>query len=379
MLFRRKQKKPGHGGSTAAQGAGSNLSAGTTHEVSDRDILHRLASQASKMPQQHYDGARQSVIEGQHLAGEGGNERPVQESGHAAAGQDYAAGGPSEGNAFIGQEKSSSAEDENTGQAGTGREQRPSFAVRFWRRLRGISAALAGLAVFAGCLFLVYQGSIAIYDWMHTSDTFVTRHIDVTGNVRLSRDVLLRLAGIKEGDNVFSLSVTEMERRLRETPWVEDVSVQRLLPDRFVLRIHERMPSFWVRIQDKLYYANEKGEPIAPVESSNFMSLPLLRVDPGCEDALPYLARIWRDLRSGTLPVEPGAVATVDVTPSNGIDVFFEDREMRLSISPDDWEGNLTRIGMTFGDLARRRELPRVREIRASGGRVWVVLRSAVQ
>ena len=373
MLFRRKNKKPRKGDSAAAHGAGSNPSARTTQEFSDRDILNRLASQASKMLQQHYDGARQSVIEGQHLAGEGGNERPVQESGHAAAGEH-------EGNAFIAQEKSSIAEEEKAGhEAEAGRAAHVSAAVRFWRRLKGMTAVLAGLSVFAGCLFLVYQGSIAIYDWMHTSDTFVTRHIDVTGNVRLSRDVLLRLAGIKEGDNVFALSVTEMERRLRETPWVEDVSVQRLLPDRFVLRIHERMPSFWVRIQDKLYYANEKGEPIAPVESSNFMSLPLLRVDPGCEDALPYLARIWRDLRSGTLPVEPGAVATVDVTPSNGIDVFFEDREMRLSISPDDWEGNLTRIGMTFGDLARRSELSRVREIRASGGHVWVVLRSAAQ
>ncbi len=376
MLFRRKHKNPHSGGSTAAQGAGDNLSARTTQEFSDRDILTRLASQASKMPQQHYDGARQSVIEEQHVAGEGGNERPVRDHDHVAGGD--------EGNAFIGQDKSGSAEADNTGhEAETGREtgkaQHVSFVVRFWRRLSGMTAVLAGLAVFAGCLFLVYQGSIAIYDWMHTSDTFVTRHIDVTGNVRLSRDVLLRLAGIKEGDNVFSLSVTEMERRLRDTPWVEDVSVQRLLPDRFVLRIHERMPSFWVRIQDKLYYANEKGEPIAPVESDNFMSLPLLRVEPGCDDALPYLVRIWRDLRSGTLPVEPGAVATVDVTPSNGIDVFFEDREMRLSISPDDWEGNLTRIGMTFGDLARRRELSRVRELRASGGRVWVVLRSATQ
>ena len=373
MLFGRKNKKPRKGDSAAAHGAGSNPGARTTQEFSDRDILNRLASQASKMLQQHYDGARQSVIEGQHLAGEGGNERPVQESGHAAAGEH-------EGNAFIAQEKSSIAEEENAGhEAEAGRAAHVSAAVCFWRRLKGMTAVLAGLSVFAGCLFLVYQGSIGIYDWMHTSDTFVTRHIDVTGNVRLSRDVLLRLAGIKEGDNVFALSVTEMERRLRETPWVEDVSVQRLLPDRFVLRIHERMPSFWVRIQDKLYYANEKGEPIAPVESSNFMSLPLLRVDPGCEDALPYLARIWRDLRSGTLPVEPGSVATVDVTPSNGIDVFFEDREMRLSISPDDWEGNLTRIGMTFGDLARRRELSRVREIRASGGHVWVVLRSAAQ
>ncbi len=373
MLFLKKHKKPrnGNGGSAAAQGAGDNLSARTTHEVSDRDILNRLASQATKMPQQHFDGQRQSVIEGQHIAGDGGNERPVHDYAHAA--------GENGGNAFIAQEQGSREEEKAGHEAEAGREERISPVGRIFRRLKGMTAVLAGIAVLAGCLFLVYEGSIAIYDWMHTSDTFVTRHIDVTGNVRLSRDVLLRLAGIKEGDNVFSLSVTEMERRLRETPWVEDVSVQRLLPDRFVLRIHERMPSFWVRIQDKLYYANERGEPIAPVESDNFMSLPVLRVDPGCEDALPYLARIWRDLRSGTLPVEPGAVATVDVTPSNGIDVFFEDREMRLSISPDDWEGNLTRIGMTFGDLARRRELSRVREIRASGGHVWVVLRSVAQ
>ncbi len=372
MLFGKRNKKPRKGAGAAAHGAGdSHLSARTSHEVSDRDILNRLVSQASKMPQQHFEGTRQSVIEAQNIADEGGNERPVQESGHAAD-VDTA------GNTFIGTEKDGAgAETEKAAPAP--RPARVSFAVRFWQRLRRMTAVIAGTCLFAGCLFLIYKGSIAIYDWMHTSDTFVTRHIDITGNVRLSREALLHLAGIQEGDNIFAVSVTEMERRLRDTPWVEDVSVQRLLPDRFVLRIHERMPSFWVRIQDKLYYANEKGDPIAPVESDNFMSLPVLRVEPGCEDALPYLARIWRDLRSGTLPVEPGAVATVDVTPSNGIDVFFEDREMRLSISPDDWEGNLTRIGMTFGDLARRRELSRVREIRASGGRVWVVLRSVAQ
>ncbi len=371
MLFGKRNKKSRKEAGAAAQGAGdSHLGAHASHEVSDRDILNRLVIQASKRPQQNYEGSRQSVIEAQNVADEGGNERPV----HEPAG---AAGEPG-GNTFLGAEQDSSHTEAEQA-APAARTARVSFVVRFCQRLKSMAAVIAGAAVFAGSMFLIYKGSIAIYDWMHTSDTFVTRHIDITGNVRLSRDALLHLAGIQEGDNIFAVSVTEMERRLRDTPWVEDVSVQRLLPDRFVLRIHERMPSFWVRIQDKLYYANEKGDPIAPVESDNFMSLPVLRVEPGCEDALPYLARIWRDLRSGTLPVEPGAVATVDVTPSNGIDVFFEDREMRLSISPDDWEGNLSRIGMTFGDLARRRELSRVREIRASGGRVWVVLRSTAQ
>ena len=48
-------------------------------------------------------------------------------------------------------------------------------------------------------------------------------------------------------------------------------------------------------------------------------------------------------------------------------------REMRLSIATDDWEGNLSRLGMALGDLARRHELGGVREARAVDGNVWVI------
>lgn len=376
LLFRRKRKQGKRSAAAPAPDAGQNAygsrEAQASYEVSDRDILNGIAAQASRSVQRD-QGPRQSVIESQHVRDDGGNFKPQAGTSGEVYGQNLS-------NAYLGEE--AERQEDQEGAAGVQEEPKPKrlgLLGRLRQRLTGAAVVFAGLGIFAAAFFIVYQGSICVYEWMHTSETFVTKHIDITGNVRLSRDMLLHLAGVKEGDNIFSVSVTEMERKLRETPWVQDVSVQRILPDRFVLRVHERMPSFWVRINDRLYYANETGEPIAPVESDNFMALPLLRVVPGCEEALPYLARIWRDLRSGTLPVEPGAVATVDVTPSNGIDMFFEDREMRLSVSPDDWEGNLTRIGMTFGDLASRRELARVREIRASGGSVWVVLRSQGQ
>lgn len=47
---------------------------------------------------------------------------------------------------------------------------------------------------------------------------------------------------------------------------------------------------------------------------------------------------------------------------------------MRLSIATDDWTGNLARIGLTLGDLARRHELKNVREVRSVNGSVWVTL-----
>ncbi|MDO5536670.1 MAG: FtsQ-type POTRA domain-containing protein [Desulfovibrionaceae bacterium] len=388
FLKRRRGAQERAGEGEAREAGAARPQPAKPRHVSDRDILAGLAAQSTERARTQLSGLRQNVAADRNVRLPRDPD-PAARTGEAVE--------PPRGNTLIRQPANSASAPSGQAPAGSaGAAQtaegaqagpadfefepaRPPLAARAARRLRTPFFALCGLAFFVGCLAGVYKGSLWLYDWIHTSDTFVTRHIDITGNVRLNRAMILNLAGLEEGANAFSVSVADMERRLRETPWVEDVSVQRILPDRFVIRVQERMPSFWIRRENRLYYANEKGEPIAPVESENFMSLPILTVDPGCEDALPYLARVWKDLRSGALPLEPGAVATVDVSPSRGIDLFFEDREMRLSLSPDDWEGNFARLGVTFGDLARRRELARVQELRAADGRVWVVLRSAAQ
>lgn len=241
----------------------------------------------------------------------------------------------------------------------------PSF-----KSMAAFVLAMAGLAIAA---VGIGSASLWLYNKAVTSDFFTTRHIDVTGNTRLSRDLVLRYAGLSEGVNSLQVNIADVERNLRDTPWVEDVSVKRLLPDRFVIKLKERMPSFWVRKSGDLYYANEAGEAIAPVESENFLSLPTLRVLPGGEEAVPYLGRFLKDLHNGSFPIEAGGIAQVTVSPSSGIEVYLEDREMRLSIATDDWEGNLARLGIALGDLARRRELGNVREMRAVNGSVWVI------
>jgi len=105
----------------------------------------------------------------------------------------------------------------------------------------------------------------------------------------------------------------------------------------------------------------------------------MLTIESGGEDAIPYLSRLMKDMRSGALPIEVGAIATVDVSPSKGVEIYLEDREMRLSLAPDDWEGNLSRLGVAIGDLARRRELGMVQEARAADGSVWVSLRQQLR
>ena len=270
------------------------------------------------------------------------------------------------------------------GNTGGGMARMARFRVgRHWQShfggLKTVAAVFCLLAAACAVLAGVCALSIWLYRVATTSEFFATRHIDVAGNVRLSREMVLEFGGISEGGNCLAVSIAEVERRLLETPWVEEVSVKRLLPDRFVIRLKERMPSFWVRQDGVLYYANEGGSPIAPVESENFLSLPTLRIEEGAEDARPYLARLLHDLQRGALPVEAGAIAAVNLSPGRGVEIYLEDREMRLSIATDDWDGNLARLGVTLGDLARRHELKNVREVRALNGNVRVILNRPAQ
>lgn len=265
------------------------------------------------------------------------------------------------------------------------RLRRPSFSFlapefpggfgAIWRYVsfRSIAAVLLGLAGTGLAIALVGAASLWLYGKAITSDFFTTRHIDVAGNVRLSRDMVLQYGGISEGDNSLAVSIADVERNLRDTPWVEEVSVKRLLPDRFVIKLKERMPSFWVRKDGALFYANEKGEIIAPVESRNFLSLPTLAIEAGAEDGIPYLARLLKDIQAGGLPIEPGSIASVTLSPSRGVEIHLGDREMRLCLAVDDWEGNISRLRIALGDLARRRELGEVREARAVDGHVWII------
>ena len=229
-------------------------------------------------------------------------------------------------------------------------------------------AAVLALAIGIGKVFVL------VYDSALTSSLFTTKSIEVSGNVRLPRELVLQYAGIAEGQNSLAVNISGVEQRLRQTPWVESVSVERLLPDRFVIKIHERMPSFWVHKDSVLYYANDAGEIIAPVESKNFLSLPTVNVEQGAEDLRIYLSKFNAAIKNSELPFDMSAISQITLSLSKGLEVFLEDREIWLSFDPTDWNTNITRIKMVFNDLIRRREMKNVREMRVIDGNVWVVL-----
>ena len=218
-----------------------------------------------------------------------------------------------------------------------------------------------------------------IYDSAVTSSLFLTKTIEVLGNTRLPRELVLSYANIHEGQNSLAVNIANVEQNLRRTPWVESVSVKRLLPDKFVIRIKERMPSFWVQRDGILYYATEEGECIAPVESTNFLSLPALTIEAGAEYLKPYLVKFRESVRAGDLPFDMSSVSQISLSLSKGFELFLEDRDLWLSFEPGDWERNVVCVKRVFTDLVRRREMKNVREMRVIEGNVWVILNQSVK
>lgn len=232
---------------------------------------------------------------------------------------------------------------------------------------------MVGLACGGAALLGLVLGGLQLHRLATTSDFFAIRRIEIRGIAHFKREAVLEAAGLHEGTNSLTVNIADVEAGVRNNPWVAEVAVKRRLPDAFEIRVKERSPAFWMRKDGILYYADNKGAIIAPVDAGNFLSLPTLEILPGGETLLPRLDELSRAFQSAKLPVDMAGVSLFRVSAAKGFEVFIENRNLVLCIAAEDWDVNLRRLGEVLMDLARRGELKAAREVWAADGNVWVV------
>jgi cell division protein FtsQ len=71
---------------------------------------------------------------------------------------------------------------------------------------------------------------------------FHVRHVDVTGNRRLTAAQVVAAAGLQDPGSVFQVDPPAVERRLDAATWVRAASVSAQLPDRVTIRVDEWRP-----------------------------------------------------------------------------------------------------------------------------------------
>jgi cell division protein FtsQ len=123
------------------------------------------------------------------------------------------------------------------------------------------------------------------------SPVFSAKTIVVRGQSHLSREDVLRLAGIGRGTNVFWLPTGRAERLLESDPWISSATIVRRYPSTIHVSIAERRPASEVRIGSRWLVVAADGT-----------VLDWSREDPGLP-ALPAAGALTLGERSSALAV----------------------------------------------------------------------------
>ncbi|MHC1789881.1 cell division protein FtsQ/DivIB [Solidesulfovibrio sp.] len=232
---------------------------------------------------------------------------------------------------------------------------------------RAVSMAFMGAVVLA-----VSVGLLAGYRWLTTVNYFALQNAEISGCSRLGTDHIREVAGLTPGVNVLSLSMDRMRADLARQPWVDSVSVRRVLPGSVLIEVKEKSPSYLVQYQGTLYYADEVGRIIDKVESGQFVSLPQIEVEAGMEKHLPLLADLRRAVSEHQVPFDFGQIAWLRLSWGRGLEIRLMEPGIVLCLGSQNWHRNLSRMNMVWTDLRRRGELDKVGLITAEGDKVWV-------
>jgi cell division protein FtsQ len=96
------------------------------------------------------------------------------------------------------------------------------------------------------------------YTRVMASERLKVSRVEVRGGHFLSEGEVRELLGPAVGENILSLDIDDLKKRLRASPWVADASVARSLPDTLRVSIDERAPVALAEI-DQLYVMDGSG------------------------------------------------------------------------------------------------------------------------
>ncbi len=153
----------------------------------------------------------------------------------------------------------------------TVRRKTPSGKGRSPIPVRRILLAAGGLLAVA----LVTASGAAVYAFLGHSPVFAVREIEMTPCANITRDeVWGALRGAPQG-NIWRLSSEQIGRRLEGNPWVREVSVRKVFPDRLVVNVVERKAVAMVNL-DALCYVDEDGTVFKRLTAYDPKTLPVL-------------------------------------------------------------------------------------------------------
>ncbi len=237
------------------------------------------------------------------------------------------------------------------------------------RRSLPVAAALLGIV-------LVAAAAAAVYSWLGHSRLFSVRVVDLNECEHVTRDEVVGMLGGTASGNIWSLSTEEIGTRLRSHPFVRDVAVRKVFPDRLVVRVSERTPLAMINL-DSLYYVDREGVPFKRLTAYDAKNYPILtgfsRKELQARD--PVTVRNLRRTISLLQRAQDGPfsrnLSEVHFDVQEGFTLVRRDDGLQMKIGTVEPEEAMRRIEEALPKLAKLDPTPGIVDLRTEG-RIFV-------
>src|SRR5207249_3040874 len=81
---------------------------------------------------------------------------------------------------------------------------------------------------------------------------FQLKTIELQTDGTLQREQVLKAADLREGENIFTVNLAEVQDRIQELPQADEVQVVRKLPGEIDIRVVERKPVAWITSEKEI-------------------------------------------------------------------------------------------------------------------------------
>ncbi len=245
------------------------------------------------------------------------------------------------------------------------------------RRAQILSYIMLGVKTMAGLAVLVLATGFFIFfhDFVTQCDYFAAEEITIEGAQRLKPQQIFRQAQVRKGDNILSVKLSIVRKRLLAHPWIAEAEIRREIPSQLIIRIKEHTALAIVDLGD-MFLINHQGQLFKAWDPADRLDLPVisgldlsdLKVfggseasDPGhfLADAAPFSA-VMQVLelgkRQGSI-LPNHLIQKISVDRHVGLTIYAFDRLKAISLGYSDYPGKYHMLAKLFAHFQRQRTI----------------------
>ena len=171
------------------------------------------------------------------------------------------------------------------------------------------------------------------------SPIFNIQEIQVTGNTIINADTIISLSQLSKQQNIFKFISKQVEDKVKENPYVEQVEIKRIFPNKVQIQVKERERNFNLEFMNGYAYINNQGY-ILEI-SENKLDLPIIQgaktsendIKPGNRlenqdleklETVMQIVNIWK-----TNNIEQ-KITSIDITDKTEYTMYIEEEKKKV-------------------------------------------------